>query len=468
MRIYISLIVPLFLFACESLSLSETTRDWQGIWLTSADGTKKLSHLSHPPEFADSAKQYPVIDLDDSRRYQSVAGFGYTLTGGSARLIMGLSEHQRKELLQELFGREENSISISYLRLSIGASDLNDAVFTYNDLPEGDTDTSLKRFDLGPDRKFLLPLLKEILAVRPDIKFIATPWTAPSWMKDNGNSVGGSLIKAYYGVYANYFLRYIDVMKEEGITIDAITPQNEPLHPGNNPSMYMSAEDQKEFIRDHLGPAFERAGIMTKIFIYDHNCDRPDYPISILSDSIAAGFVAGSAFHLYSGDISALSAVHNKFPDKEIYFTEQYTGADGSFAGDLHWHIRHVVIGSLRNWSRTVFEWNLAADTHFGPHTPGGCTTCKGALTIDGDSVLSRNVSYYILGHISKFLPPGSVRIESNSQSPLLHIAFKRPDGTNFLLVLNDGSERQGFSLEKNGKFFSMTLNAGDLASLIW
>lgn len=243
-------------------------------------------------------------------------------------------------MLQDLFGTKENSISISYLRISIGASDLNESVFSYNDLPEGQTDVNLSQFSLAPDKTDLIPLLKEILSINPAIKIMGSPWSPPVWMKDNNSSVGGSLQPQYYGVYAQYFVKYIQEMKAEGIEIDAITPQNEPLHPGNNPSLLMTAPQQTDFIKNHLGPAFQSANIDTKIIIYDHNCDKPEYPISVLNDAGAKSFISGSAFHLYAGDISALSTVHNAHPDKDVYFTEQYTPSDGNFQGDLKWHLK--------------------------------------------------------------------------------------------------------------------------------
>src|SRR5690606_33501108 len=185
---------------------------------------------------------------------------------------------------------------------------------------------------------------------------------------------------------------------------DAITIQNEPLHDGNNPSMYMTAADQALFIKDYLGPAFENANIQTKIIAWDHNCDRPEYPMEILSDPEAYAYTDGSAFHLYAGDISALSTLHNAFPEKDVYFTEQYTASDGSFDGDLKWHLKNVIIGAMRNWSKNALEWNLANNEYFGPHTPGGCTVCKGGVTIGSSGNITRNVGYYIVAHASKFV----------------------------------------------------------------
>lgn len=255
-------------------------------------------------------------------------------------------------------------------------------------------------------------------------------------------------------------------MKAEGINITAITPQNEPLNPDNNPSMQMTAEQQRDFIKNNLGPAFQSAAITTKIIVYDHNCDKAVYPLTILSDAAAKGFVDGSAFHLYAGDIAALGQVHDAYKDKNIYFTEQYTASTGDFGGDLKWHLKNVVIGSMRNWSRNALEWNLANNASYGPFTPGGCTTCKGALTISG--TVTRNVAYYIIAHASKFVPAGSVRIGSNISGGIQNVAFKRPDGKKVLVVENDGSAAAVFNIKFNNKLATVSLDGGAVGTFIW
>jgi glucosylceramidase len=287
-------------------------------------------------------------------------------------------------------------------------------------------------------------------------------------MKDNNSSIGGSLQPQYYGVYARYFVKYIQKMKGEGITIDAITPQNEPLHAGNNPSLLMLAAQQAEFIRSHLGPAFQAANINTKIVIYDHNCDKPEYPLAVLNDPAAKSFIDGSAFHLYAGDIGSLSTVRTQHPDKNIYFTEQYTASSGSFAGDLKWHTKNVIIGSMRNWSRIALEWNLANNAAFGPHTPGGCTTCKGAVTIESSSLYTRNVGYYIIAHASRFVPAGSKRIQSTLPANLPNVAFSTPNGKRALLVLNEGSVSEQFNIKYNGRWVTAYLEPGSVGTFIW
>lgn len=436
--------------------------------LTKSDESIKLQKQTGILAFGNFSNSYANIEVDDSQTFQTVDGFGFTLTGGSAQVINSLNADKKQALLQELFGANENSISINYLRISIGASDLDAAVFSYDDLPEGQTDINLTQFSLAPDMTNLIPLLKEILAINPNIKILGSPWSPPVWMKDNNSSVGGSLQPKYYGVYAQYFVKYIQKMKDKGINIDAITVQNEPLHPGNNPSLLMLAPQQADFIKNHLGPAFQTAAITTKIIIYDHNCDKPEYPISILNDPDAKQYIAGSAFHLYAGDISALLTVHFAHPDKDLYFTEQYTPSTGNFSGDLKWHLKNVVIGSMRNYSKTALEWNLANDGNFGPHTPGGCTTCKGAITINNNASFTRNVGYYIIGHAAKFVPTGSVRISSNLSGNLNNVAFKTPTGKKVLIVENDGNSAAQFNIKFNGKWISTFLEGGSVGTYIW
>ena len=434
-------------------------------WLTSGDKVSLL-YKQAPIKFGTSSEG-SVINVDSASRSQEVYGFGYTLTGGSATLINQLPQAKKAALLQEIFGKGESSIGVSYLRLSIAASDLSAEVFSYNDLPAGQTDPELNNFSLSKDTVDLIPVLKMILAINPDIKLMGSPWSPPVWMKDNGKSVGGSLMPQYYATYAKYFVKYIQAMKAQGITINAITPQNEPLHPGNNPSLLMLADQQAEFIKNHLGPAFRDAGIQTKIIVYDHNCDRPDYPIAILNDPAAKQFVDGSAFHLYAGEVTALSTVRNAHPDRNIYFTEQWTGSKGSFDGDLKWHVKNVIVGTMRNWSRIALEWNLANDANFDPHTPGGCTECKGALTIvEGD--YTRNVAYYIIAHASKFVPAGSIRIGSDIKGSLHTVAFQTPEGKKVLIVVNDGAANAKFTISYKGKNAVTSLAAGAVATYTW
>ena len=438
------------------------------VWLTNMDQSAILELQEKPLEFVKMEAAASAIEVSPELTFQTMDGFGFTLTGGSATLIHNMEDATRNKLLNELFSTEGEGINISYLRVSIGASDLNEFVFSYNDLPSGGTDLQMEKFSLDHDRVALIPVLKEILEISPDIKILGSPWSPPVWMKTNKDTRGGSLMPEYYDAYALYFVRYVQDMKAEGIRIDAITVQNEPLHPGNNPSLLMLAKDQADFIKNHLGPAFEKAGIDTKIILYDHNADRPDYPMSILEDEEAAKYVDGSAFHLYNGEIEALSEVHNAFPEKHIYFTEQWVGAPGDFSKNFSWHTRELIIGATRNWSRNVLEWNLAADPNQDPHTDrGGCDRCLGALTIDQNNV-TRNVAYYIIAQVSKFVPPGSVRIFSGLREGLNNVAFKTPENKIVLLVQNDDSAARTFEISCEGKTAKTTLEGGSVATFVW
>ena len=219
-------------------------------------------------------------------------------------------------------------------------------------------------------------------------------------MKTSNSTIGGSLKPEYYSVYANYLVKYIQAYQAEGITIDALSVQNEPHHDSNNPSMRMEANEMATFVKNELGPAFASANINTKIIVWDHNADNVNYPISILNDPDANQYIDGSAFHLYAGSINNLSQVHNVHPDKNLYFTEQYVGSTGNFGGDLAWHIKNLMIGATRNWCKNVLQWNLTSNSQLEPHTLGGCTQCLGGLTINGNTI-TRNVGYYIIGHTS-------------------------------------------------------------------
>ncbi len=436
-------------------------------WLTKGDRSALLAKQNVELNFTTTTNSNATIEVDETQVYQGIDGFGYTLTGGSATLINNLGATEKDALIKELFGNEEGAIGVSYLRVSIGASDLSANVFTYNERPAGQTDINQDNFSIAAEMTDLIPVLKKILAVNPTIKILGSPWTAPTWMKTNKAFKGGSLMPAYYQSYAKYFVKYIQAMKAEGIVIDAITIQNEPLHPGNTPSMFMEALEQANFIKTALGPAFQAADIKTKIILYDHNADRPDYPMSILADPAANAYVDGSAFHLYGGNIAALSTVHNAYPDKHIYFTEQWVGGPGNFAEDLKWHMSTLIVGATRNWSRNVLEWNLAADANYNPHTPdGGCTTCLGAITIA--PAISRNVAYYVIAHASKFVKPGSVRIGSPIVGTLSNVAFKTPDGKKVLIVMNMSSDSQTFNIKHNGKVVTTGLPGGAAGTYVW
>ena len=438
-------------------------------WLTTADRSSLLARQSSPPRFEKSNSNIQAILIDEDRSYQSMDGFGFSLTGGSAQLLMKMGAQERKEFLQQLAGTGAGDIGVSYIRISIGSSDMNDHAFTYDDLPSGETDTSLERFNMGPDNTTVVPVLKEILAINPKMKILGSPWSAPAWMKTNGALKGGNLKREYFQAYAQYFVTYLRTMDRLGLHLDAITIQNEPLNPNNTPSMVMEASDAAIFIKEALGPIFRKAGITTKIQLYDHNCDRPDYPLTILNDPESRQYVDGSAFHLYGGEMGALSQVHEAYPAKNLYFTEQMVIDKGESAPlPVAEAVARLVIAAPRNWSRNVLLWNLATDPKLGPHTDdGGCPMCEGAVTLDGNSV-TKNVAWYVIAHAAKFVRPGSVRIWSTSTSGLPDVVFKTPDGKHVLIVANPGHRTETFQVRYREESFTSTLGSGSVGTYEW
>jgi glucosylceramidase len=464
-------------------------------WVTNPDRSALFQKQSDTIVFSKNYRlgDSPII-IDEGQQYQEIDGFGFALTGGSAEHIMKMSASARASLLQELFGVNDNNIGISYIRLSIGASDLNSFVFSYSDLKNNETDFDLKKFSLSQDLNDVIPVMKEILAINPKIKILGSPWSAPVWMKTNNNIRGGSLKKECYSVYAQYFVKYIQSMKNEGIAIDAITIQNEPLNSKNTPSMQWYYTEQADFIKNHLGPAFQKAGITTKIILFDHNCDRVDYPLALLNDPDVAKYADGTGFHHYGGDMGAMSVHHLARPDKNLYFTEQMTTED---PGDKHINIsasvNRTIINVVRNWSKNSILWNLAANSKNDPHTDnGGCSGCQGAVAIDGENII-RNIAYYTVAHASKFVRPGSVRIAStypgdktvsltedeerpgikratvieNSQV-MPNVAFKTPDGKIVLIVANDTWSTNSCKIQYHGMYASIRIRPGAVGTYIW
>jgi glucosylceramidase len=463
-------LAPVVLSALVLFSVPSHAQNAATLWLTTPDRSALLAKQSPSLPFADSTAKGQTIDVDSAKTYQTMDGFGFALTGGSAMLIHHMDAAKRAALLHELLTTNGDGIGVSYLRVSVGSSDMNDHVYTYDDLPKGQSDPDMAHFSLAPDETDVIPVLKEILAINPRIKILASPWSAPAWMKTNDAAKAGSLKPEYFAAYATYFVKYIQGMKAVGIPIDAITIQNEPLNENNTPSMLMLAPDQARFIEKDLGPAFQKAGIKTKIVLYDHNLDRPDYPLSILKDPAAGKYVDGSGFHLYEGKVDAMTQVHDAFPRKNLYFTEQMVIDEPATTKtlDISRPVSQIIIGATRNWSRNVLLWNLAADPNFGPHTSdGGCPICEGAITIDGSNV-TRNIAWYAIAHASKFVPPGSVRIDSNSTDTLPNVAFKIPAGKQVLIVANPGKEPQNFAVRYQGKAFTTSLGAGSVGTYVW
>ncbi len=404
-RLVVTLSAIFFLFSVTSNA--QNARDAQ-VWLTTVDRSALFAHQNDALHFSDVKSDAPAIEVNDMQQYQQIEGFGFALTGGSAQLLMQMSAERRAELLKQLFATKGDGIGVSYLRVSIGASDMNDHVYSYDDMPAGQSDPKLEKFSLAPDEATVIPALKEILAINPKIKILGSPWSAPAWMKTNDAVKGGELKPEFYEAYAQYLMKYVEGMKAEGIDITAITVENEPLNPKNTPSMVVFAQEEDELIGSTWGRHLKRR----------ESRRRSRYTITIPTFRrihyrswpirSRANTSTGTAFHLYGGDSSVLLEVHNQYPNKNLYLTEQSVGGrPGETMMSIAEPVSRVMIGATRNWARNVLLWNLAADPHAGPHTNnGGCTGCFGAITLDGDKV-ALNVAYYAMAHFSKFVRAG-------------------------------------------------------------
>jgi glucosylceramidase len=441
------------------------------VWMTTRDGAQLLAKQPQVPFGESGGDAQVTIEVDESRSFQEIAGFGAAVTGSAAWLIQHkLPESRRAELMRALFDADLG-VGLSFVRTTMGASDFSLRDYTYADLEEGETDDALKRFSIDPDRAEILPVLKEARRINPGLRVMATPWSAPAWMKTSGRLAGGSLRKEAYGVYAQYFRRFLDSYAREGVPVYAVSVQNEPQHEAAYPSMRMDPAEQAAFVRDHLGPTLAARGTRTRILAWDHNWDNVGYPLAVFGDPGAARFLDGAAFHCYAGDVAAQTRFQEAFAGKEIFFTECSGGKwSPDFGTNLLWNLQHLVIGATRNWSRSVLLWNLALDPQGGPRN-GGCRECRGVVTIDPATArVTYNVEYYVLGHASKFVRPGAVRIASTDGGPLGldNVAFRNPDGSKVLVVLNPTGGARTFRMRATRGALRYTLPAGAAATLVW
>lgn len=443
-------------------------------WVTTADHRQALTPspaITLVEGAPDKAALHIVVHPD--RRYQTMLGFGASLTDSSAWLIQNrLDEGQRTALLQELFGRAEEGLGLSFSRLTIGASDFSRHHYSLDEPADGGPDPALRHFSIDPNRGDVIPVARAMLAVNPRLKIMASPWSAPAWMKDSNALITGKLLPEYYDAFSRYLLAYVDAYAAEGVPIFALTVQNEPdFEPDSYPGMRLNAAARARLIGDHLGPMIERRSHGPLLFDWDHNWDKPDEPLTVLRDPSAGRYVNAVAWHCYGGDVSAQSPVHDAFPDKDTYLTE-CSGGDWEplRSGGLTLQARNTLIGAARHWARGVLYWNLALDENNGPYT-GGCDTCRGVVTINSRSgEISRTDEYYILAHASRFVRPGAYRIGSNETgSDLDNVAFLNVDDHSLvLLVSNSADHTQSFSVEQGDRWFKYELPAHSLATFTW
>lgn len=442
------------------------------VWLTKGDQSQLLAQQTDLLLEPGSGSGGFTINVDPATTYQTIQGFGASLTDGSAWLIENELNGAQHDSLMKLLFSPDTGVGINYLRLPMGSSDFTaSGYYTYNDLTGGQTDGTQSQFSIAHDQQYIIPELLEAKSLNPDLKIMGTPWSAPAWMKTNGSLYGGELDSQWYGSYAVYLKKFIDAYTAAGLPVDAISIQNEPEHLSlSYPTMLMSAAQQADLIKNHIGPLFDAAGIDTKVLVYDHNWDDPDYPIDVLDDAQANPYVAGTAFHGYAGNVGEQSTVHDEYPDKGIYFTE-ISGFDsvGNFSDNLMWGLRNIIVGGARNWSETSLYWNLALNENNGPHL-GGCSDCRGVVTIDSASgVVTANEEFYTIAHASKFVQPGAVRIDSRFLANTLEtVAFENPDGSRVLIALNPGTSTRSLRAVVEGEHFSYSLPGKSVATFVW
>ena len=442
-------------------------------WVTTGDQSRLLAKDIDVTIYEPSAVSTPVITVNVDQKLQEIEGFGASLTGSSAYVMnQKMTSTQRNILLNDLFNAEVG-IGITYIRLTVGASDFSVSDFTYDDVPANETDFNLTSFTIEKDEDDVVPVLKKIVSIYPDLKIMASPWTAPPWMKTNGSYKGGKLKTECYDVYADYFVRYIEAFKDHGIRIDAITPQNEPLYfTASYPCMEMQPFEQRDFIKNSLGPAFQDNDIDAKIIVYDHNWDHPEYATTIMNDAAAKQFVAGSAFHGYGGSVSAMSSVNAAHPDKGLYFTEVSGGEWATnFSENLQWSMANIFIGTTKNWSKTALYWNLALDQDHGPKN-NGCADCRGVVTVNNNNgTVTKNVEYYAIGHFSKFIRKNAHRVGS-SISPAIggvdHVAFVNEDGKRVIVISNNNNGTSAVTINDGSAQFDYSVPGKSVMTLTW
>ncbi|MEN5233668.1 glycoside hydrolase family 30 protein [Sphingobacterium faecium] len=424
-----------------------------------------------------------TITLDPTQKFQTMDGFGAAITGSTCYNLMRMTQEDRTKFLTETFS-DDKGMGMNYIRIAIGCSDFSLSEYTCWD-KEGKENFALQ----SEEKQYVLPVLKEILAINPSIKIMGSPWTAPKWMKVNNLTdlkpfdswTSGQLNPKYYQDYGWYFVQWLQAMKKEGIHVSSITVQNEPLNRGNSASMYMTWQEQQAFIKQALGPQLKAASLDTKIYAFDHNynydniADQNDYPVKIYNDAGAASFIAGAAFHNYGGDKAELLDIHNQRPDKELVFTETSIGEwnEGrNLEKRLMEDMREVALGTVNNWSRAVIVWNLMLDNDKGPNRDGGCQTCYGAVDISKSNFkkITRNSHYYIVGHLSAVVKSGAVRIGASGYTAegLIYTAFKNIDGSYALVLLNDANENRKITINDAKNHFSYEVPAKSVVSYRW
>ncbi len=439
------------------------------MWVTSADETQKLAR--QPLQRATgAAKGDEAVTIDTAKHFQKIHGFGAAMTDASAKLLSALPAQKRKAVMAELFGRANGGLGLSFTRLTVGASDFSMRDYSYDDTPGNLPDPQLRHFSIAAARKYVLPRMREALAINPRLLVMISPWSAPAWMKTTRSLIKGQLVPQYYPAFANYLAKTVRAFGREGVPVSMLTIQNEPnFEPDNYPGEQVDPPQRAEIMGRYVGPRFKAMGLRTRILDWDHNWDHPEMPLEVLRDPAARRYLEGVAWHCYGGDVSAQSLVHDAFPDKDAWLTE-CSGGNWSpdYAEVLGWMTSKLIIGASNNWSRGTLLWNLALDPAHGPHT-GGCSDCRGVVTIDpATGAITRNVEYYVLGHASRFVLTGAFRVATSIRGDQVEGAsFLNPDGSRVAILYRKSGDGP-VSVNLDGARYSVALRGGSVATLRW
>ncbi len=459
------LIAALVVLSSCATSRPEFAASKVAVWSSSADGSRKLTRLTDLviEPVADGAD---VVDVDPAQRYQSIVGFGAGMTDASAEVLLGIKDIAAREaLLAELFAQDQ--LNLSFLRLPIGASDFSREHYSLADQATGQS--GLQSFSMAK----AAPQIAATQAARKynsGLLLMASPWSAPAWMKSNNSLITGKLDPAHYADFAAYFDRYLREMRKVGLPVRYVSVQNEPhFEPTNYPGMRVDPASRAAFIGGYLGPLLARNHPDTAILDWDHNWDEAHSPLTVLSDPEARRYVAGVAWHCYAGNVAAQSQVRDAHPDKDVFFTECSGGRWAPKWGEtLGWMTENLIIGSSRNWSRATLMWNLTLDENDGPHN-GGCGNCRSVVTVDSRSgAITRNVEYYVLGHAARFVRRGAFRIASNQTGSIPNVAFSNPDGSLAMIAFNKSAQPAELRVRQGATGFNLTLPPGEVVTLVW
>ncbi len=457
------------LATAASLAATNASFSWPspparaGAWVTSQD--RRMEEIKLPVWRTVSAKSSAGIHIDTTKHYQEILGFGAAFTDASCYLLSVLDEQKRGALLNDLLG--PNGLRLCVGRTCIGASDYSRFAYTLDESP--DPDPELQRFSLEHDREYILPILRDAQKVNSDLFLFSSPWTPPGWMKAGDSMLGGSMRKKYLSAYAQYLVKFLQGYSQDGVKIQAITIQNEvdTDQDGRMPAALWGQEYEIQFVKNHLGPALERASLDTKIWILDHNYNLWGRVMDELSDPGLSKYVEGVAWHGYVGTPDAMTRVHEAFPAKSNYWTEggpDYKHLD--YATDwAKWS--HTFAGILRNWAQCIVGWNLVLDELGRPNI--GPFSCGGVVTLDSKThAVTRSGQYWAFAHYSKVVQRGARVIGSEGTlSDIDHVAFENPDGSHVLVLTNQGGG-QNVQCQAGTQALDLTLDPGSITTLQW